>query len=67
MERLKFVNARDDTPNQSSFSIVNARVAWQALFRVSTGTNFKTELRLASATFAFQELRPPRVKPQRDS
>jgi hypothetical protein len=67
MEQLKFVNARHDTANQSSFSIVNARVAWHALFRVSTGTNFKTEPQLALATGAFQELRPPRVKPQRNS
>jgi hypothetical protein len=64
---LKFVNARNDTAKQNSFSIVNARVAWQALFRVSTGTNFKTEPRPASASLPFQELKPPQVKPQRGS
>jgi hypothetical protein len=67
MERLKFVNARDDTAKQNCLSIVNARVAWRALFRVSTGTNVKTELRFASPTLAFLELRPSQVNPQRVS
>jgi len=67
MERLSFVNARNDTAKQNCLFIVNARVAWAPLFRVSTGTNFNMKLRFAASALALQEHRPAQLNPQRVS
>ena len=67
MEQLNFVNARDDTAKKNRISIVNARVEWHALFRVSTGTNFNKELQFAASALARSEQRLPQVNPQRVS